>query len=321
MKIVKATEQQKLDRDLLTFEAWGKRLNLDQFLVRESVLRREKWSHENMTTWLLQDNLDQPLASCETFRMKSYIRHREIQTLGSTLGIASVYVEPRLRGNGYSSALLTELINHLTTENEKFHACVLYSEVGEALYQKVGFCPVQSMEWVFPSDSSTVLSEPAEVCSITREHFIDHAHRYLCPPQSKFCIWPECDQIFWHIKRQDLYTSFLEKNNSNIVGIATNDSWIIWMIDYKYDVLRILVSSLKNSADADALIKKARQFAYKMGLLEVRLWSTSETLSCGADVWTAREFVARTDAIAMILPLASEIRPENWGEIQRAIWV
>ncbi len=73
MKIIQANDQQKVQRDHLTYEAWGEVLTLDQFILREEGLRSEQWCKKAMQTWLLQAISGDILASCETFRMKSVL--------------------------------------------------------------------------------------------------------------------------------------------------------------------------------------------------------------------------------------------------------
>ena len=49
--LLRATPEQHLERDVCTYQAWGDKLTLDQYLAREAQLRRHPFS-KNMSCWL-----------------------------------------------------------------------------------------------------------------------------------------------------------------------------------------------------------------------------------------------------------------------------
>src|SRR5687767_3665727 len=92
-------------RDRLTHAAWGGGLDEAQYLERERRLWRHPFSRAGLRRWVLRDG--EPAASCETYPVAAVLtgdRGRERE--GAGVGVASVFVEERLRGRGYARALL-----------------------------------------------------------------------------------------------------------------------------------------------------------------------------------------------------------------------
>src|SRR5262245_2541358 len=124
MELRLASDEEKRARDRLAHEAWGERLAVEGFVEREERLRAHAFSRAGMRTWLLVERGD-VVASCETFRMRS--RHRGAD--GHSFGLASVYVEPALRGRGHATAMLDRLHPALLDEDPAAQAAILFSDV------------------------------------------------------------------------------------------------------------------------------------------------------------------------------------------------
>jgi GNAT superfamily N-acetyltransferase len=320
MYLVEASEKEKRDRDTLTYAAWGDLLTFDQYLKRESILRSETWAKNCMTTWLLRDG-EKPVASCETFEMKSLYYGSSLERK-KAVGIGSVFVEPKLRGRGYSSKLIELLIHRYKNENlNQYHSMFLYSEIGESIYRKVGFDSVASKEWVFPVMEKRNIGKSLEVRAIHRAKVDKLASNIEILNENDFIIQATPEQYKWHFRRQDLYAEFLNRENTDQIGLACEGSHLIWMIDYKYNILRGLSFKAENSKLAAALIGEAMNFAKMFGLTEVRLWIMKKSDFFLNNTFDERNISARDDSIAMILPLSGGIKSANWLGVQRAIWI
>src|SRR5690348_7346079 len=126
MRLSIATLEEQRQRDHLTHDAWGEKLTAEQFVVREERLRAHAWPRADLTTWFLRDDDGAVLASCETYRMRSFLDGGA----GESHGIASVYTEPRLRGRGYATQLMDLVLARVRDERPAAHAMLLFSDVG-----------------------------------------------------------------------------------------------------------------------------------------------------------------------------------------------
>jgi GNAT superfamily N-acetyltransferase len=315
--LVQAGESERIERDRLTYAAWGSELLFDQYLQRESNLRTEAWPKRALTTWILQNEQGEPLASCETYEMLSYLR--PAGKTGSrvdqktSLAIASVYTEPRLRGNGYATDLILKLIQEVSRKENQLHSIVLYSEIGDRFYQKMGFVPVLSEEWVVPPRRGP--QHPLHVEYLKPSDLQALSSYFFQPPDVEFCIWPELDQVLWHYSRQNIYANFLKRETPAEIGATIGKSFILWMADYKYNVLRTLLMHTEEAHEGEVLLQVASAYATSLGLREVRSWVTEK------ENYPFARRESRRDAIAMIHPLVSLIDSHSWKCITRSIWV
>ena len=337
------------ERDKLTHPVWGKEFTLDQYLLREERLRDQPWCKKNRKTWLLVQEVlgegPKPLASCETFEMKSYWNLLE----GNTLGIASVFTEPKMRGLGYCSKLIQALIKRVEETSPQCHALVLYSEIGVSLYERLGFKAVKSEEWCFSGLSKGVnreMGDPpiASVIRIERGFDIKKLNLSLKLPQAKFLIWPTEEQLEWHWARQDIEAEYLNRSLPDCRGVRVGESFLLWMVDFKKKALKILVTFATDIQVMEPMLSEAVRYAEALGLPEVRMWVSQENLGLAChtlDFFISDSLsslssmsssmalissdsvkrVEREDSIAMILPLNSKLLPDDWSSPSRAVWV
>src|SRR5262249_13770939 len=74
MRLIQAAEAQLRERDRVTYQAWGGRLTPAEWALREERLRAHAWSRAGLAGWLLTDQAEKVLASCETYRMQSCLQ-------------------------------------------------------------------------------------------------------------------------------------------------------------------------------------------------------------------------------------------------------
>lgn len=308
-KLVLASPSQKLARDYLTYEAWGSRISLPQYLLREEALRHQKWSTYALKTWILENQNQDALASCETYEILS----RFSGSILSSLAIASVFTAREFRKKGYASLLLKLLIGKYRELKDQHHSLVLFSEVGESIYRSVGFEPQQSEEWVLPASDELVIGD--EIHWLDRSSFELNSNRFLNWPSGEFVLWPNLDQIFWHVRRQDLYASFLRKPIPKYLGAIYRNSSILWVADYKADVLRALLVRGEDPSENEAVFRIGAKYAKSLGLSELRSWVATKQ-----DHYSFQKRF-RVDSISMIYPLQANLKLHHWEFIPRAIWV
>lgn len=308
-QLVLASPLQKVARDYLTYEAWGNRLTLPQYLVREKELRNQKWSTYAQKTWILENQNHDGLASCETYEILS----RFSGSILSSLAIASVFTAPEFRKKGYASLLIKLLVEKYSKLKDQYHSLVLFSEVGESIYGSIGFIPQVSEEWVLPASDQVMIDN--EIHWLDRSSFEIHSDRFLNWPVSEFVLWPNLDQIFWHLKRQDLYAAFLKKPIPKYLGAIYRNSSILWVADYKQDILRALLVRGENQSENEVALKIGSKYSKSLGLSELRSWVVHKQESYSFQ----KRF--RFDSISMIYPIQPDLKSHQWEFIPRAIWV
>ena len=144
LTIASAAEQ--LERDALTASVWGTGLTGAQFLEREQRLRAHPWARQTLTSWLWREESGAVLASCETFLDEAHVGTLQ----GTAATIASVFTEPKLRGHGHAGNMLRAVVERLR-DDPRCLAATLFSEIGTALYQRLGFWPVPAFDTFFPA--------------------------------------------------------------------------------------------------------------------------------------------------------------------------
>lgn len=306
MKLIIASEEQKRARDPLTWEAWGQRLGVEAFCQREIRLRAHPWCREAMQTWLLVDDAGALLASCETFRMRSFAGGVE----GHTPGIASVYTEPALRGRGYASAMMRLLGERMRADGAQ--AALLFSEVGATLYGNVGYVPRFLFDRLVPAAQTSV-----EVKWIG-ERDLAAALASFPLPDDRFLVWPTAAQLDWHLERERIYAGLLGRERPSTVGAVVGAGRILWAADFKNERLAVLLAHAPDEATAVALVRAACSAAASAGLREVRIWEEpSLPLPAGLGTRVRRD----DDALPMLVSFTPGIGAEDWRSIPRALWI
>lgn len=315
MKLVLANEQQKIERDRLTYSEWGDKLTLHQWLAREERLRAHAWSKQGMKTWLLVDASGGVLSSCETFRMRSVFNGAP----GLTFGIASVFTEEKLRGKGYARKLVAEVVDALVSEHDVLHSVILFSEVGEKVYQAAGFVSRPSFERHFLTTARR--SGASNVKALGAKELLA-AWPSLYPPKAGFLVWPTSEQLDWHFERERVYAELLNKNTgaTKAAALAFGDALITWMVNYKQDALQALYFQARTALEAQALLVKACELACELGLSKLIVWE-SEAFSGWDRLGIHGERVERADTLAMIRPVDRALEPSQWSVISRAAWI
>jgi ribosomal protein S18 acetylase RimI-like enzyme len=296
-----AEEAEKEERDRLCHAAWGAWLDVEGFVAREKRLRASAFSR-GMRSWLYEVD-GRVVASCETYAMQSAVRGRR----GRSEGVASVYVEPPLRGRGHASAMMTGLVARLSAE--PCQAMLLFSEVGPALYERSGFVARLLTERAFPSEDGAPW---AGVDALLDEGDALAALDELSWPDDPFVVWPTAAQLDWQLERERIYAAALGRPRPSAAGARRGEGVALWTADGKRP--RLLVQLLRaTEADARALLSCARRVAHRAGLEEVLLWGPP-----GAAPQAGEE---PSPDVPMLRPLAAGVSADGWQTLPRAIWM
>lgn len=313
MTVRKAQPRELVARDHLCFAAWGGRLTQAQFFKREERLRAHPWSRQGMTTWLLEDERGELLSSCESFQMES----RYDNTTGHSYAFASVFTEERFRGRGYATALLKGVIEALENSDASTQSFILYSEVGERLYEKNGFVAVPSQMWELPESLFARKSPQVEYVSDEEiQGLLDVAHART----ERFQILATAAQLDWHWERERIYAEALGRPKALCHASRVGESFAIWSANYKYDFLEALVFQSATESQRDILLTDGAELCRRLGLTRLQIWDTPASGLAGLKMPP----LPRRDSIAMIRPagpLRAGFDHSFWSEVPRALWV
>ncbi len=295
MRLIEASEEEKRARDALNYEAWGTLLTREQYASRETRLRAHAWSRQALRSWILVGDDGEVLASCETYRMRSYARG----ALGWTWAVASVFTERRLRGLGHASRMMTLLGERIRELDPNAHAVVLYSDVGSRMYERAGYVKAGApIDRVWAAERGELLAE-------ILEEPVD-----VAPPSDPFVVWPTPSQLDWHRERERAYAALLGRTPFPSAGAQDGDGIIFWTPGFRNDRLLVLGWNGKNF---DSLIRTARTIAARSGFARVVMWDQP-----GAE---GGSLEARDGSLPMLAPIDASVRPEDWRTIVRGAWV
>ena len=312
-----ASAPEKAARDALTHAAWGQRLAMAQYLERERRLRAHPYAREAMRTWLLAGGEGEGvLASCETFAMRAYLPRQSAAASTSRVeGVASVFVEDRLRGRGLAVALMDALRERLRQEGAL--ASILFSDVGLSIYERSGYAARPAISRVF----EPAPGDPAGACDrVLTEADAPAALHDALVPDDALLIWPTAAQLDWHLERERIYADLLGARRPTFHAAAAGAGRAVFCADLKGARLMILQLAARRADEALALIQAARRVAHAAGLAEVVLWECAWPFELPDGAGGGRR-VHRAESLPMICPLRDGIDPASWGQTSRATWV
>lgn len=314
-RLVQASGVQKRERDALCHQEWGGRLTPAQFLAREERLRAHSWAAGGMTTWLWMDDGGEVLGSCETFRMESWLGPER----GDSYGVASVFVEPRLRGQGIAESMIKALIAALRAGPGRPHSSILFSDVGATLYERAGYVAVKGTDRVFAPLSSGGPSDGVDQLFKENE-LAPQLERTPRPRHEQYVVWPTADQLDWHVERERIYSQLLSLRRPWVHGARLGESVVFWVADLKNSKLMIELLVARSTEDAVALLRSARRVASALSLREVSHWALP-TDPPWPDGEEGGRLVARDGSLPMIAPLDPRVDPHGWRVVPRALWI
>ncbi len=305
-----ATPEEKQQRDILAHAAWGQRLDVPQFVAREKRLRAHPWASQGMQTWLHCDGANTVLSSCETFCMRSW----HLGRYGNAYAVASVFTEPALRAKGHAVTMLQELGAVLRAQDPQAQASVLYSDVGETIYNRCGYHAAgPAWDWEAPALEETRLD-----VTLLHEQRLGEALREQ-DRTSSFGVEIGAGQLDWHLERERAYATLLGQKRPHAHGALHASASATWCASFKEGELVVLTLDARSSDGVDAVLAAARDAAAHAGLPTVRVWETATLKQLGRPQGFQR--VARDGSIPMLKPLHATVDVKEWKDVPRAIWV
>jgi predicted N-acetyltransferase YhbS len=314
--LVRANPSQAMELDERSHAEWGRGLTVAAHVARERRLRAGMWPRSTHDTWVLTDN-DAVLASCETYRVACTMDGEP----GRAWELASVFVEPLLRGRGYGTRLIEELVARQSREPGA-RAFVLFSDVDTALYERVGFVAAPAVDRVVqpspedPDDGPWLRFSETEFAEVYAR-WVPYGGS-MPPSAPGFAIWPSLPQLDWQFDRARTLAEAVGWRRSSRCGAVLGSDAIVWVEDRQADALLVLLLTARVPKAAALLLDAAARTAGDLGLREVRAWETPLPGAWPADLGVS---VPRLGAVPMIRPLVPDLPPASWAFIPRGVWV
>ena len=119
-----------------TYAIWNEGLTRQAYAQWNAAQTRTRWGRQHLARFALIDEHGRWLATAKRYRFDARLDGRA----GYVAGIAAVFTPPELRGRGYASALIEQLVEQEREAGAM--AAALFSEIGAAFYQRLGFEPI-----------------------------------------------------------------------------------------------------------------------------------------------------------------------------------
>ena len=318
MHLELANESQRLERDAVTYAAWGSPLSLEGYCERERRLRSRPWPRAELKMWLLCAEDGSALASCESYRTDSFLRSPHGGLVpGDSFAIASVFTEERLRGRGYATQLMDRVAVEFERASPRAHSALLFSDVGAPLYRRSGYQEVDVRDWRFTPEPG----EPSQLVDrLLSEEDVSAALGRMRRPEAPFFYWPTADQVDWHLERERIYAELMPRPRPEANGAMAGASTALWSMMGRSGTLMVLMLDARTEEEASALLGAARRVAQRAGLSKVVVWEEPATALILAKVPGAvRE--AREGSLPMLRPLRPEGLDWQATPFPRVLWV
>ncbi|KAJ5942086.1 hypothetical protein N7516_002254 [Penicillium verrucosum] len=307
------TDQENIEIWKLTSDAWKDCLSVDMYIKEAAYLMTVPLARNGgMSQWILVDKNLPPdqrplLASCETFRKRSWISDSAgnvIETI--THGVASVFTDAKFRGQGYASRLMTELAEKLRTWQTEMTECaasILFSDIGKEFYSNLGWHAFPSHFLEFePSTEELSAAVPIFTTDLEQLCEIDEvlSRKALCVPstdaKARLMIVPDYEHMLWHHSKEEFASEILFQRKPHIKGAIFGQDghrvWVVWTHRYYESpsdtasmntlyILRLVIENealLESDLQVEALravLLAAQAEAAEWGLHSVKLWGSS----------------------------------------------
>ncbi len=342
MILREATLAEARERDGATYREWGGRLTPEQYLMREGRLRESAFAQKSLTTWLLVDN-GAILASCETYAGPSRIAPPAggsaaekpavlppvppAAVPGTSYAVASLFVEPGLRRRGLGSELVRRLLE--TLRGRGAQSVVLFSDIGDRFYSRLGFHPVPARSRVWrPQDPSVdggtvdldLTPPPAAATPFGLQELgaaLEHIQADPAANRGGVRLLATADRLVWHVERARFYARALGRRFPVVVGARQGRAAIVFAPDYKKDRLMVLAVRPGQELETVSVIEAARLEALRMGVQHLEAWEPE----CLTGRLPGGELVVRRDELPMIAVLVPGVPASGWIDATRALWV
>jgi GNAT superfamily N-acetyltransferase len=133
-----------------TYPIWSEGLTRDTYARWNAAQMRTAWGKDHLHRFALLDDDGRWVASAKRYRLPMSLNGVK----GVMAGLGAVFTRPDVRGRGYASAIIEQLVADAGAEGAAVAG--LFSEIGDEFYQRLGFTPCRWTKWTWRSSGSTV---------------------------------------------------------------------------------------------------------------------------------------------------------------------
>ena len=125
-----------------TYPHWNEGLSPSAYRAWWTAQTRTRWGHTGLRRYALVENGD-PVTSAKLYDLTAVIDGRRVRVAG----LGALFTPEPLRGRGLARDLVDAMLSAL--EREGFELALLFSEIGPAYYERLGFrtVPVTEVGW------------------------------------------------------------------------------------------------------------------------------------------------------------------------------
>ena len=119
---------------------WADGLSKKAYLKYNLAQLRTPWGARHLRRFALVDDAGSVLTSAKRYDLRARVEDREV----AAVGIGAVFTPRAHRGCGHAAAIITRLIDDAMREGAEL--AILFSEIGPAYYERLGFATVPRRE-------------------------------------------------------------------------------------------------------------------------------------------------------------------------------
>jgi GNAT superfamily N-acetyltransferase len=198
MRLVSATGDQLQHILDETFPLWGEGLSRHGYEQWNLAQQQTLWGHRHLTRLALVDG-DTVVATAKRYDLTMTLNGRATRTVG----IGAVFTPKALRGRGHATAIVHAMEDAARVEG--IETALLFSEIGSAFYEKLGFVtvPVQTVDIAVARGDGA----PAMLVRSGEDRDAEHLAAMHAARATDFAValLPDAAQIIYSVTKKRLF--------------------------------------------------------------------------------------------------------------------
>ena len=181
-----------------TYPLWGEGLSRRAYAQWNTAQEQTEWGRTHLRRLALVDN-GRVLASAKRYDLTLVIDGRHVPTVG----VGAVFTPVPMRGRGYARAIIDALVDTARGDGAEF--ALLFSEIGAAYYQRLGFTvvPVETADlMVLEKDGAPAMLVRAGEAADAEQVAAIHARRAA---QYRLSLASSPDQVRYTLTKKRLF--------------------------------------------------------------------------------------------------------------------
>ena len=181
-----------------TYPLWGEGLSRRAYAQWNTAQEQTEWGRTHLRRLALVDN-GRVLASAKRYDLTLVIDGRHVPTVG----VGAVFTPVSMRGRGYARAIIDALVD--TARGDGAELALLFSEIGAAYYQRLGFTvvPVETADlMVLEKDGAPAMLVRAGEAADAEQVAAIHARRAV---QYRLSLASSPDQVRYTLTKKRLF--------------------------------------------------------------------------------------------------------------------